>query len=254
MIHKHEIPILEFDDNPRAVIMPTHEDLDLNLPARCVYAFLEEEIERYANAVGSEKVGEFVSATKTYPVYVMTYNGEEICLAQAPVGSAAAAQFLDWLIGYGVKQILSTGTCGVLVDMPENVFLIPTRALRDEGASYHYVAPSRYIEVNRRALTAIETVLRQASIPYQEVMTWSTDGFYRETPDKVAYRIEEGCSVVEMECAALAAVAKLRGAIWGLLLFTADSLVDIDNYDQRNWGAEAFDKALELCLDIAVQM
>lgn len=254
MIHKHEIPILEFDDNPQAVIMPTHEDLDLNLPARCVYAFLEEEIERYANAVGAEKVGEFVSATKTYPIFVMTYNGEEICLAQAPVGSAAAAQFLDWLIGYGVKQIISTGTCGVLVEMPENVFLIPTRALRDEGASYHYVAPSRYIEVDRRALTAIETVLRQASIPYQEVMTWSTDGFYRETPDKVAYRIEEGCSVVEMECAALAAVAQLRDAVWGLLLFTADSLVDIDNYDQRNWGAEAFDKALELCLDIAVQM
>lgn len=254
MIHKNEIPILEFDDNPRAVIMPTHEDLDLNLPARCVYAFLEEEIERYANAVGAEKVGEFVSATKTYPVYVMTYNGEEICLAQAPVGSAAAAQFLDWLIGYGVKQIISTGTCGVLVDMPENVFLIPTRALRDEGASYHYVAPSRYIEVDRRALTAIETVLRQASIPYQEVMTWSTDGFYRETPDKVAYRIEEGCSVVEMECASLAAVAQLRDAVWGLLLFTADSLVDIDNYDQRNWGSEAFDKALEICLDIAVQM
>ena len=254
MIYKHEIPILEFDDNPRAVIMPTHEYLDLNLPTRCVYAFLEEEIERYANSVGAEKVGEFVSATKTYPVYVMEYQGEEICLAQAPVGSAAAAQFLDWLIGYGVKQIISTGTCGVLVDMPENIFLIPTRALRDEGASYHYVAPSRYIEVDRRALTAIETVLRQASIPYQEVMTWSTDGFYRETPDKVAYRIEEGCSVVEMECAALAAVAQLRDAVWGLLLFTADSLVDIDNYDQRNWGAEAFDKALELCLDIAVQM
>lgn len=254
MIHKHEIPILEFDDNPQAVIMPTHEDLDLNLPARCVYAFLEEEIERYANAVGAEKVGEFVSATKTYPIFVMTYNGEEICLAQAPVGSAAAAQFLDWLIGYGVKQIISTGTCGVLVNMKENVFLIPTRALRDEGASYHYVAPSRYIDMNKQALEAIEKTLKQKKLPYEEVMTWSTDGFYRETPDKVAYRIEEGCSVVEMECAALAAVAKLRGAIWGLLLFTADSLVDIDNYDQRNWGAEAFDKALELCLDIAVQM
>ena len=250
MIYKHEFPILEFDDNPRAVIMPTHEDLDLNLPTRCVYAFLEEEIERYANSVGAEKVGEFVSATKTYPVYVMEYQGEEICLAQAPVGSAAAAQFLDWLIGYGVKQIISTGTCGVLVDMPENVFLIPTRALRDEGASYHYVAPSRYIEVDRRALTAIETVLRQASIPYQEVMTWSTDGFYRETPDKVAYRIEEGCRVVEMECASLAAVAQLRDAVWGLLLFTADSLADLENYDQRDWGSEAFEKALELCLEM----
>ena len=254
MIYKHEIPILEFDDNPQAVIMPTHEDLELNLPTRCVYAFLGEEIERYASSVGAEKVGEFVSATKTYPVYVMEYQGEEICLAQAPVGSAAAAQFMDWLIGYGVKQIISTGTCGVLVDMPENVFLIPTRALRDEGASYHYVAPSRYIDINKLALGAIERTLKQKKILYEEVITWSTDGFYRETPDKVAYRIEEGCSVVEMECASLAAVAQLRGAIWGLLLFTADSLADIDNYNQRNWGSEAFDKALEICLDIIVQM
>lgn len=177
MIHKHEIPILEFDDSPQAVIMPTHEDLDLDLPARCIYAFLEEEIERYANAVEADKVGEFVSATKTYPIFVMTYNGEEICLAQAPVGSAAAAQFLDWLIGYGVKQIISTGTCGVLVNMKENVFLIPTIALRDEGASYHYVAPSRYIDMNKQALEAIEKTLKQKKIPYEEVMTWSTDGF-----------------------------------------------------------------------------
>ncbi len=28
MIHKHEIPILEFDDNPQAVLMPTHSGLD----------------------------------------------------------------------------------------------------------------------------------------------------------------------------------------------------------------------------------
>lgn len=53
--------------------------------------FLEEEIEGYANSIGAEKVCEFVSATKIYPVYVMTYNGEETCLVQAPVSSAAAA-------------------------------------------------------------------------------------------------------------------------------------------------------------------
>lgn len=66
----------------------------------------------------------------------------------------------------------------------------------------------------------------------------------------MAYRIEEGCRVVEMECASLAAVAQLRGAVWGLLLFTADSLADLENYDQRDWGAEAFEKALELCLEM----
>lgn len=144
MIQKHAIPILEFDDNPQAVIMPNHEGLDLQLPKKCVYAFLGEEIDRYAREVGADCVGEFVSATKTYPVYVINYKGEEVCLAQAPVGSAPAAQFMDWLIGYGVEQIISTGTCGVLADIEENAFLVPVRALRDEGASYHYVAPCRY--------------------------------------------------------------------------------------------------------------
>ena len=250
MIQKHAIPILEFDDNPQAVIMPNHEGLDLQLPKKCIYAFLEEEIDRYAQEVEADCVGEFVSATKTYPVYVMDYKGEKVCLAQAPVGSAPAAQFMDWLIGYGVEKIISTGTCGVLTNIEENAFLVPVRALRDEGASYHYAPPSRYMDVNVEAISAIEQVLEQLGVPYEEVMTWSTDGFYRETAEKVAYRKEEGCAVVEMECAALAAVAQLRGAVWGELLFTADSLADLDNYDQRDWGAEAFEKALELCLEI----
>ena len=250
MIQKHAIPILEFDDNPQAVIMPNHEGLDLQLPKKCIYAFLEEEIDRYAQEVEADCVGEFVSATKTYPVYVMDYKGEKVCLVQAPVGSAPAAQFMDWLIGYGVEKIISTGTCGVLTNIEENAFLVPVRALRDEGASYHYAPPSRYMDVNVEAISAIEQVLEQLGVPYEEVMTWSTDGFYRETAEKVAYRKEEGCAVVEMECAALAAVAQLRGAVWGELLFTADSLADLDNYDQRDWGAEAFEKALELCLEI----
>ena len=254
MIQKHAIPILEFDDNPQAVIMPNHEGLDLQLPKKCIYAFLEEEIDRFAQEVGAKCVGEFVSATKTYPVYVMDYKGKKVCLAQAPVGSAPAAQFMDWLIGYGVDKIISTGTCGVLTNIEENAFLVPVRALRDEGTSYHYAPPSRYMDVNVEAISAIEQVLEQLGVPYEEVMTWSTDGFYRETAEKVAYRKEEGCAVVEMECAALAAVAQLRGVIWGELLFTADSLADLDNYDQRDWGAEAFKKTLELCLEIVSHM
>ena len=254
MIQKHAIPILEFDDNPQAVIMPNHEGLDLQLPKKCIYAFLEEEIDRFAQEVGAECVGEFVSATKTYPVYVMDYKREKVCLAQAPVGSAPATQFMDWLISYGVEKIISTGTCGVLADIEENAFLVPVRALRDEGASYHYAPPSRYMEMQIEAISAIEQVLEQLCIPYEEVMTWSTDGFYRETAEKVAYRKEEGCSVVEMECAALAAVAQLRGVVWGQLLFTADSLADLENYDSRDWGSEAFDKALELCLEIVSHM
>ena len=37
---KHEIPILEYDNDPQAVLMPTHEKLNLKLPKKAVFAFL----------------------------------------------------------------------------------------------------------------------------------------------------------------------------------------------------------------------
>lgn len=78
---------------------------------------------------------------------------------------------MDWLIGYGVKEIMSTGTCGVLVPIEENRFLVPTKALREEGTSYHYVAPSRYIAINPIMLRLIEQTLLANGLAYQEVIT-----------------------------------------------------------------------------------
>ena len=65
-------------------------------------------------------------------------------------------------------------------------------------------------------------------------------------------RADGGCAVLflHVQPGPLAAVAQLRDAVWGLLLFTADSLADLENYDQRDWGSEAFEKALELCLEM----
>lgn len=253
-IHKNRFPILEFDDNPKSVIMPGHEELDLKLPKKCVYAFLGEYIEEFANKNNGVNVAEFDSITKRYPIYVIDYKGEKICLVQAPMGSAPAAQILDWLNSYVVEKIISTGSCGVLIDIPENSFLIPKLALRDEGTSYHYLKPSRFVEVSKEALKAIEDTLEEHNLEYREVVTWTTDGFYRETEDLVRYRIEEGCSVVEMECSALASVAKLRDMIWGQILFTADSLADVEKYDSRNFGKNSYEYALMLCLESVLKL
>ena len=253
-IIKNEIPILEFDTEQTAVINPTHEKLDLKLPKKCVFAFLGEYIEEYASKTETRKVSEFVSATKRYPIYITKYKGEEIVLCQAPVGAASAAQILDWLIGYGVREIISAGSCGALEKFPEGTFLVPSKALRDEGTSYHYVLPSRYIKISEKARGAIEETVIAHGIKYAEVITWSTDGFFRETKEKVEYRKSEGCSVVEMECSALAAVAALRGVIWGMILYTADSLADLDKYDERNWGGNAYEYALTLCLDSVLKL
>lgn len=170
------------------------------------------------------------------------------------MGAAAAAQLLDFLIAYGVREIISAGSCGALEVFPEGAFLVPRKALRDEGASYHYAPPSRFIDVDEKARSAIEKTILEHGMQYLEVVTWSTDGFYRETKEKVAYRKAEGCATVEMECSALAACAKLRGVTWGMILYTADTLADAENYDMRSWGGNAYEFALVLCLDAVLKL
>ena len=74
-IIKNEIPILEFDTEQTAVISPVHENLNLVLPKKCVFAFLGEYIDEYAEKTGAQIVSYFISMTKEYPVYITTYKG-----------------------------------------------------------------------------------------------------------------------------------------------------------------------------------
>lgn len=253
-IIKNEIPILEHDDAPVSVIMPTHEKLDIKVPERVVFAFLGRVIDRYAEECHAKTAGTFLSITKRFPIYVLNHNGQEIGLCQAPVGAAASTQLLDWMIGYGANKIIATGSCGVLSNIPENNFLIPVRALRDEGTSYHYLPPSRFVDLNKSITDNIARGLSKRGIPYAECVTWSTDGFYRETKDMVIYRKQEGCSVVDMECSALAACAQFRGVEFGQLFFTADSLANLDAHDKRGWGRGAAEKALRLSMDLILEV
>ncbi|WP_421778277.1 nucleoside phosphorylase [Gardnerella sp. KA00747] len=279
---EYDLPILEYDSDKSAVLMPNHDNISVHLPSKAVFAFLGDEIDQYALSRKATIVANFESATKKYPIYVLEEkvkkkvgdkldeNADEkldessdekveeetqkICLVQAPVGAPAAVQILDWLISYGVREVISAGSCGSLVDYAENVFLVPYKALRDEGTSYHYLPPSRYVDVSERSRRAILQTLQAHNLPHHEVKTWTTDGFFRETKGKVASRKQEGCAVVEMECSALAACAQMRGIVWGEILYTADTLHDVENYDERNWGGDSKAYALKLCIEAALRI
>ena len=133
-------PVLEYDTASKAVFQPGNGKKCF--PAKAVFAFLGDEVENYAHTHDGIQIDEFESATRRYPIYECLYNQEKICLCPAPVGSAAAVQVLEYLIAGGVTKIISVGSCGVLEDIPENRFLIPVSALRDEGTSYHFLPKS----------------------------------------------------------------------------------------------------------------
>ncbi len=244
---KNMIPILEYDTDSEAVIMPGHHT-DFHFADRAVLLFMEPEIDGYASAHNCKKEGFFESVTKIFPVYGTQINGQDISFVQVPLGGAGAVQVMEQMIAGGSRKFIAAGCCGALEDGAEGDFFVPTAALRQEGTSYHYLPPSREVELSAQGITAIEKTLARQNIPYRKCKTWTTDGFYRETKEMVLYRKSEGYSVVEMECASMAACAKMRNVIFGQLLFTADSLANVEKHDIRNWGNGSFNIAMELAL------
>lgn len=249
MLFKESLPILERDDAQRAFI--NADRYGYNFSKKALFIFLKDAvIQAFVEKHNGHVVTVFETITKQYPIYEI--NGTIVC--QAPLGSAASVQLMEFLIGNGVKEILAVGSCGVLDnDLKGIQFYIVQEALRDEGTSYHYVAPSRSLTSQSETREYLETELQQKDIPYSLVKTWTTDAFYRETQDMIAYRKSEGCQVVEMESAALIACAQFRQVKFGQLLFVADDLSKSE-HDERDWGVSLYDTALSIVWEAIQKM
>lgn len=48
MIIKNELPILEYDDYSEEVIAPNHDSEDLVLPKKCLFTFVGNVVQKYA--------------------------------------------------------------------------------------------------------------------------------------------------------------------------------------------------------------
>jgi uridine phosphorylase len=235
-LHKHDIPILEYDTDPKAVIQPDEVIPKLDaMPERVVMTFFREVIaSACANAPIIAHLG---SEMGKHPVYALETEWGRVAVLHAGLGASLSAGFLDEVIAFGGRKFIACGGAGVLADIPVGHVVVPDKALRDEGTSYHYLPPSRTVKCFTEAVNAIKTTLEKHNVPYDVGMTWTTDGIYRETKAMVAYRLEEGCITVEMEASAFFAVAQHRGVTFGQLLYGGDN-VGGEAWDFRGWTRE----------------
>src|SRR4029079_11832390 len=89
--------------------------------------------------------------------------------------------------------------------------VIIDRALRDEGTSYHYTAPSDYSDADPALVARAAAALKAAGQPVFVGPTWTTDAPFRETEAAIAAARARNILAVEMEAAALYAFARARG-------------------------------------------
>jgi len=256
MLNRNTLPILEFDSNKQAKIEPRNVINKKQVPKACVITFFKEVIEKKFKNGELTQIGTLYSETVNLPVYEIKYNDDSVGLVNGFVGAAGSAGLLEELIASGFEKFIVCGGAGVLQkDIQVGHLILPCTAIRDEGVSYHYLEPSREVECNPTALTVIEQVLKQENIPYIKAKTWTTDALYRETEEKIALRVSEGCITVEMEAAAFFAVSKFRNVLLGQVLYGGDDLSSLE-WDDRNWKnrEDIRNNLVQLCLKIAANL
>ena len=152
-------------------------------------------------------------------------NGIVLSSIGGPFVSAITVELSDLV---SCKKFIMFGSAGSLTKY-EHPFLIPTKAYRDEGISYHYMATSDFIEVSNASKVC--KVFSELGIKYETGYTWTTDSFYTETTNKIEDRISRGCKAVEMEIASLQATANYHGFELYCFVYLADHLEN-EEYDR----------------------
>jgi len=128
------------------------------------------------------------------------------------VGAPFAVLVAEELFASGCRALVSIASAGLIAEgVSPPFFLLIEKALRDEGTSHHYRPPGRYSEADPSLVDAAWRRLERASLPVLRGASWTTDAPFRETERLIASRRSEGIVSVEMEAAALLALAAALG-------------------------------------------
>lgn len=251
-----DYPILEHDPAAKAIIEPHHIVKPMAIPEHCVLCYFQNEIQKlHQNGILS-KARKLKSEMGSHLVFTLEFEGKEVALFNPGVGAPLAAALFEEVIALGCRKFVACGSAGVLDEkLAMGHLLVASAAIRDEGTSYHYLPPAREVQATPAAVTAIEKILKQKKLQYLLTKTWTTDAIFRETRDKFLKRKAEGCLTVDMEAAALFAVAKFRNVIIGQIFYSGDCLGG-PQWDSRGWTKNSIIRerliwlAAEACLQL----
>jgi uridine phosphorylase len=160
------------------------------------------------------------------------------------VGAPFAVLVAEQLFASGCRLLISMTSAGQLRDVrPPPYYIMIDRALRDEGTSYHYESAARFSDAPAKLLELMSGAFDHLGIGMVTGPTWTTDAPFRETATLIKERRGEGLLAVEMEAAALYALARKRDLpILCFALVTNQMATSVNDFDKG--AANGVDSAL----------
>lgn len=199
---------------------------NIKIPHIAIGVFSEHLVNNIVNRYNCEKIGEL---TEKRPVYILSYKNTNITLFMAGISGPWISGDIEDLNVNGVDTFIIFGNCGVLDKTIEDCsIIIPNKAYRDEGTSYHYLPDSEYIMLDNKYKNLFEDILKEYKFKYREGATWTIDAFYRETKEKIQMYKNKGAICVEMEGASIGAVCKYKNLNYFTFYYAGDNLDSIE--------------------------
>ena len=144
-------------------------------------------------------------------MHTFDLDGVECGIISCVVGASFAVLVAEELFACGCELLVSVTSAGQILDRQDPpYFVLANRALRDEGTSYHYLAPSDWAYIDDRMLAVLGDAFSDLDEPVHQGAVWTTDAPFRETSDAIDSARSAGILAVEMEAAALYAFARAR--------------------------------------------
>ncbi|MCQ2382000.1 MAG: nucleoside phosphorylase [Clostridia bacterium] len=228
-------PIAEyFDDDPIITPCAMHGDKQIKLDTQietAICTFLCENIDRnLLESILADCRLLFYVYGRSGKVPVYLYRNQCVIVLMT-VGSPVAAAVVEELKYLGIKNIIAYGTAGQLDEsIPSDACVLIEKAIRDEGTSYHYLAPSLYVETDLQLTSWLEDFLQSGGMTVVRGVSWTTDALFRETQQRCARRKKQGAVTVEMECAGFAAACKRLQMRFAEFVFFSDTLSDTSKW------------------------
>lgn len=164
------------------------------------------------------------------------------------IGAPITAAVAEDLIAYGTDRLLAAGIAGSLdPDVGPGETVVCTRAIRDEGVSHHYLEPGRWVDASEDVVASCERAASARAGPFHAGPSWTTSAPYRETRPEIEHYAAEGVLTVEMEAAALFAVARYREVDAGAV-FTISDVLGPDEWEPM---FDSIDADLRTLFDVA---
>ena len=141
-----------------------------------------------------------------------TLGGIVMGIVGCAVGAPFAVLVAEELFASGCRMLISVTSAGQITPAGSPpYFVIIDRALRDEGTSYHYAAPSEYAEADPHLVEMAVEALKTRGLRAVVGASWTTDAPFRETREAIESARLKGVLAVEMEAAALYSFARSAG-------------------------------------------